>query len=294
MGDFATDESARRGAQIDIEPDDIVISTYAKSGTTWLQQVVHQLRSGGDMTFEEISVVVPWLGVAHDMGIDPAEQPWRPRAFKLHRAWEDVPMGGRIITAFRSPQGVLRSFYRFFSGAFFEADSIALDEFTHGWFLQGTGSGLYFDHIASFWPHVRDPHVLAFTYEDMQAAPAEVVRVVAGFMDITDEATIDVAIRHSSRPFMAAHADQFDDHPLSASIRERTGVPVGLFAKVHAAPPDVTISGELDDALDAMWAAIVTPATGFSTYEELREAMPDHLGVRSRRPTISETPPPRA
>ncbi len=281
MQRFATDEAARRAAQIVIEPDDIVISTYAKSGTTWLQQVVHQLRSGGDMTFEEISIAVPWLGVAHDMGIDPADQPWRPRAFKLHRAWDDVPAGGRIITSFRSPEGVLRSFYRFFSGAFFEAGAITLEEFTHRWFLEGTGSGLYFDHIASFWPHVREPHVLAFTYEDMHAAPGELVRVVARFMGITDEPTIDVAIRHSAREFMAEHADRFDDHPLSASIRERTGVPVGRFAKVHAAPPDVSIGEELTEAMDAMWKAIVTPATGFSTYEELRKAMPDHLGVRS-------------
>lgn len=277
----ATDEAARRAEQIVIAPDDIVISTYAKSGTTWLQQVVHQLRSGGDMTFEEISVAVPWLDVAHDMGIDPAKQPWRPRAFKLHRAWDDVPVGGRIITAFRSPEGVLRSFYRFFSGAFFEAGTITVEDFTHRWFLEGTGSGLYFDHIVSFWPHVREPHVLAFTYEDMQAAPHEVVRVVADFMGITDETTIEVAIRHSSREFMAEHPDKFDDHPLSLSIRERTGVPVGLFAKVHAAPPEIPISDELTEAMNAKWRAIVTPATGFSTYGELRKAMPDHLGVRS-------------
>ena len=33
--------------------DDIVISTYAKSGTTWMQQIVSQLLFSGDVRSEE-------------------------------------------------------------------------------------------------------------------------------------------------------------------------------------------------------------------------------------------------
>ena len=40
--------------------DDVVIASYAKSGTTWLQQIVAQMQFGGDpdLTVAEIS---PWL-----------------------------------------------------------------------------------------------------------------------------------------------------------------------------------------------------------------------------------------
>lgn len=47
---------------------DILIVTSPKCGTTWVQQIVHQLRSRGSMDFEEISVVVPWIEMAFDLG----------------------------------------------------------------------------------------------------------------------------------------------------------------------------------------------------------------------------------
>ena len=40
---------------------DVLIVTGPKSGTTWMQQILHQLRAGGDDCFESIDRVVPWL-----------------------------------------------------------------------------------------------------------------------------------------------------------------------------------------------------------------------------------------
>src|SRR4249920_522919 len=40
--------------------DDIVISTYAKSGTTWMQQIIAQLIFGGDPKLE-VAEMSPWL-----------------------------------------------------------------------------------------------------------------------------------------------------------------------------------------------------------------------------------------
>ena len=46
--------------------DDIIISTYAKSGTTWMQQIIYQMLSGGD-TEQEVHAMSPWV----DMRIPP-------------------------------------------------------------------------------------------------------------------------------------------------------------------------------------------------------------------------------
>ena len=89
--------------------DDILICTAYKAGTTWMQQIVHGLRSGGDMSFGEITQVVPWIELAHDLGLDiPGDQP-SPRAFKSHLSWHDIPKGGRYIVVMRDPLDAARA-----------------------------------------------------------------------------------------------------------------------------------------------------------------------------------------
>lgn len=51
--------SVKCGRAFKPRSSDVFISTYAKCGTTWTMQIVHQLRSGkGDMDFEEVNVIV--------------------------------------------------------------------------------------------------------------------------------------------------------------------------------------------------------------------------------------------
>ena len=39
---------------------DVIIATYAKSGTNWMMQIAHQLIWHGEGEFEHIHSVVPW------------------------------------------------------------------------------------------------------------------------------------------------------------------------------------------------------------------------------------------
>ncbi len=68
-------------------PTDIVITPFGKCGTTWLQQTFHTLRTRGDMDFDDISRVVPWIETAKIVGLDlEAPQRAEPRGFKSHLA----------------------------------------------------------------------------------------------------------------------------------------------------------------------------------------------------------------
>lgn len=40
-------------------PGDIIIAPYSKCGTTWLQQIFHVLRTGGDDDYDDISLLSP-------------------------------------------------------------------------------------------------------------------------------------------------------------------------------------------------------------------------------------------
>src|SRR5208282_1472525 len=77
---------------------DIVITPYSKCGTTWLQQTFHCLRTRGDMDFDDISRVVPWIETARMQGLDlEAPQRAEPRGFKSHLSYAAVPKGARYV-----------------------------------------------------------------------------------------------------------------------------------------------------------------------------------------------------
>ncbi|CAB4036669.1 sulfotransferase domain-containing [Paramuricea clavata] len=75
-----TKEGVSRGLSFKPRSDDVFVVTPPKCGTTWMQQILHQLRSGGDMSFEDIYDVVPFIELAYDTEIDlEAEHKYQPR-----------------------------------------------------------------------------------------------------------------------------------------------------------------------------------------------------------------------
>ena len=64
-----------KGLRFKPRSSDILIVTPMKCGTTWLQQIAHQLRN-----FKEMTEVVPYIESAPDMRLDlEAEQRANPR-----------------------------------------------------------------------------------------------------------------------------------------------------------------------------------------------------------------------
>ena len=55
-----TERSIAHGREFKPRSTDAFVVTYPKCGTTWVQQIMHGLRSNGSMAFGEITEVVPW------------------------------------------------------------------------------------------------------------------------------------------------------------------------------------------------------------------------------------------
>ena len=275
MANFSTEAGQARGLGIEIRPTDIFINTYPKAGTTWVQQIVHQLRSGGSMDFGEICDVVPWLELAYDCGIDPLDQGgYEPRVFKTHLNWTRIPKGARYIYVVRDPVSTLRSFYSFFEGWLFEPGSVSVADFAGEWFMPGTGSGNYWNFIVEWWPHQGREDVLSMVYEHMVEDPEAAVRKVAEFVGIDDDTAITAAIHNSSRPVMAEHADKFDEHVLRAARDPLMGLPPGGTShKARARSAPVEVSTETRGELDRLWKDVVEPELGFADYRQLADAV---------------------
>lgn len=277
---FAAEDSVKRPL---FEPraSDIIISPYAKSGTTWLQQIMHGLRTGGSMDFEEITAVVPWIDVAHDIGIDiNAEQVAVPRLFKSHASWHEVPKGARYVVSFRHPFDVMVSLYRFLEGWTFEPGSINLAEFVR-WRVpaQDAESSGYWRHLASWWAHRDSDNVLLLCYEDMKNDLPGTVRRLARFMDIElTDSLFETVLRQSSREFMLAHKAQFDDRFVRRLSEVRAGLPpAGDAHKVTAGSTAARyhLSEDTKAILDALWHKHIELPLGFASYDDLRQALGD-------------------
>ena len=275
----STEEGRNDWKTFQPRPTDVFITPYGKSGTTWLQQIVHGLRTRGDMDFDDISRVVPWLETSYDLGLDiHAEQKANPRAFKSHMDWHDIPKGARSIVSIRNPKDVLVSGYRFMEGWWFEPGAIAIDEWARESFMNPEEGKGYWNHLISWWEQREREDVFLLAYEQMKRDLPGTIRRVADFTGMPlDDELMEIVSRQSSFDFMLAHKDRFDDKLMRDRSERLSGLPPGSdSAKVRKGEVGEhrqELSAEIIAGLDAIWQREVTPRFGFAQYEDLAAAL---------------------
>lgn len=253
---------------------DLIISPFAKCGTTWLQQIVHSLRTAGDMDFEDIYEVVPFIDVAPQFGQDLTDdQVADPRAFKSHHSWRAVPKGCRYLVSFRDPKDAVVSLYRFFEDWFFEPGAIALDDFVARRLFDPEIPHNYWRHLSSWLTQRDNPDVLLLTFDEMKRDLRGVVERIAAFLDFNeDEERIEIATRHSTFAFMSSHAERFSEPWLRAWVTEHVGIPDGDAAKVRVGQVGTNrkeLSPTTAARIDRVWAETIGAEFGYATYDQL-------------------------
>ena len=270
QGKLFSPEEFGKGLKLKPRPDDVIISPFGKSGTTWLQQIVHTLRTRGDMDFDDISRVVPWIETSSALGIDlDAEQKSNPRAFKSHLDYETIPKGGKYIVSIRNPEDALNSMYKFMEGWFIEPGSISLEEFALKRFI---ASQSYWKHLASWWTHRNDTNVLMLCYEQMTVDPDALIRRVAEFIDVPlDDELLAITLEHSSFSYMLEHKNRFDDALMRGLSEKKANLPKGSdSSKVRKGKIGETSMPEVVQAeLDEKWRQLIKETLGFVNYAEL-------------------------
>ena len=242
----------------------------------WLQQMAHSLRTGGDLDFDDISRVVPWIETASDLGIDlDAAQRGEPRIFKSHLTHDDVPSGGRYVISVRDPRDALVSAYRFLEGWFFEPGSIDIEALGRAHFIEGRS---YYTHLASWWPHRHDPNVIVLAYEHMKCDHEGAVRSVAEFIGVgTDEGRLAIACQESSLASMKLHQDKYDDKLMREHSELVCDLPPGsATSKVgtgEVGAHQLELPESFVDELDATWRDTMTANWGIPSYEDLLELL---------------------
>ncbi len=182
---------------------DVFIVTYPKSGTTWMQQIVKLICSGGRDDRKRLDESIPWREREWkpESGFD--ELP-SPRFFKSHTPYHMMPGGppetspAKYIYIARNPKDTAVSY-------FYHSRAYKLFNYTGPWdhffelFMNGkVGSGDWFDHVLIWWKHKDDGNTLFLKYEDMKRDLRSAVMATAAFIgrDVSSD-TVDEIVQQS-------------------------------------------------------------------------------------------------
>jgi aryl sulfotransferase len=210
--------------------DDVVVGTWAKSGTTWTQQILGQLLLDNPDGVSAHAVspwiemrLMPWPETLHEV-----EAQTHRRFLKTHLPVDALTMSpkAKYIYVGRDPRDVVMSMYnhhRAFKPEFYDMiNSIPgrvgeplepagddLRAYWHAW-LDGDGAPFwpFWSHVQSWWD-VRDlPNVLLVHFADLKADMAGEIRRIADFLGLapTPERWAKV-LERSSFDYMKANAD---------------------------------------------------------------------------------------
>lgn len=173
------------------EAGDIILSTYPKCGTTWVQYIIYlllhdaqPLREG-----ESLGAAIPHL---EEVGAAVAAQLPKPRAIKTHFTREMTPChpDARYVVVARNPFDCAVSFFHHTRG-FVKHYDFAEGTFAEYFecFISGeVDSGDYFDHLGPWYELRRERNVLFLIYEEMQRDPTEAVAKIARFLSLPEAA----------------------------------------------------------------------------------------------------------
>lgn len=210
-------------------PDDVIISTYAKSGTTWTQQIVGQLIFKGEegVNVPELS---PWVDMripAREMKIPALEAQTHRRFLKTHLPLDAFVFRPELkhIYIARDGRDVVWSLHNHHSNGndlFYQlinetpgrvgpplpkADPDIRRYFLN--WLENDGAPFWsmWDNVRTWWTARNHPAVLMLHYADMKKDLEGTVRKIAAFLEIElDEETFARVVEHSSFDYMKKNA----------------------------------------------------------------------------------------
>jgi aryl sulfotransferase len=209
--------------------DDIIIGTYAKSGTTWTQQIIAQMMFGGDPDLE-VAEMSPWMDLRvppKQVKLPEVEAQTHRRFLKTHLPVDALVFApqAKYIYIARDGRDVVWSFYNHHTNASdflydalnntpglvgpeFEKPTDDIHEYWHDWMNRdGFPLWSFWENIRTWW-EIRDlPNVMLIHFESLKQDMEGQMRNMAAFLDIEiDEDRWPQIAEYCSFDWMKANA----------------------------------------------------------------------------------------
>ncbi|XP_067392839.1 sulfotransferase 2B1-like [Emydura macquarii macquarii] len=204
-GHLHTAESLRFARSFQFRDTDVLIATYPKSGTTWMQEILTLVYSQGNLQPAQTIpnwARAPWL--EHTYFKEMLREADGPRLITTHLPCQALAPAlrkskAKVIYMARNPKDVMVSFYHFHKLAKFLPDPGSFDDFLMR-FLDGKVQyGSWFDHVKGWLSRQKELELFYITYEDLhQDLGRSVARLAAWLGCPLQEEALRVILQHCS------------------------------------------------------------------------------------------------
>jgi hypothetical protein len=192
-----------------LHPEDVLLASYPRSGSTWLRFVLLEILSGQSAGFENVNDTIPEIGT-HRQGLRPLQG--GGRLIKTHEQYRREYK--RAIYLLRDPRDVMLSVYAVWQ-AIGRADYISGRNGFDGFllsFLRGqvTKFGTWQDHVTGWLtsPLAGQGNLLVVKFEEMRRNTEDVLARILEFLRFPpDRKAIERAIANNSLEQMRAKED---------------------------------------------------------------------------------------
>lgn len=209
--------------------DDIIIATYAKSGTTWVQQIVAQLLFNGEEGLD-VAEMSPWVDLRvppKDVKLPQLEAQTHRRFLKTHLPVDALVFSpkAKYIYIARDGRDVVWSLYNHHAqaneewyrainetpgrvGAPIPKPPASIRQYFNQW-LDGDGYPFwsFWENVRSWWTIRQLPNVFFLHFTELKTDMPRAIRRLASYLEIPiNESRWEAIVEHCSFDYMKRNA----------------------------------------------------------------------------------------
>ncbi|XP_062249286.1 sulfotransferase family 5A, member 1 [Platichthys flesus] len=270
-GHLHTQESLQLALRFPFRDTDVLIVSYPKSGTTWMQEIVTLVASRGDPHLNQTVpnwTRAPWLEHHYSAAVLEASSPTQ-RTITTHLPHHLLGPAlqgskAKVIYVSRNPKDVVVSFYHFHKMANFLPCAGTFEEFLNK-FLEGTlNFGSWFDHFKGWTSQMASmDNLLHVTYEEMSLDLHGAIRRVSSFLECPlVEEEVNKSVQHCSFAGMKNNnmvnytliAHEIMDHSKGSFMRNgKTGDWKNMFTDEQNQYFESVFKSKMHDCTEFVW-----------------------------------------
>ncbi|XP_067882244.1 sulfotransferase 1C2-like [Heterodontus francisci] len=195
--------------QFQAKPGDLLIATYPKAGTTWIQQIVDFINCNGDVEMCNRAPIhhrIPFLEffAYGSSGLERIEKLSSPRMIKTHLPIQLIPKSVweqdcKVITVARNAKDNLVSYFHFHRMDRVMPEPGGWQEFLQMFKDGQVAWGSWYDYVKGWWEAKEKHRILFLFYEDLKENPRREILKVAKFMEkVLEEDVVEKIVHLSS------------------------------------------------------------------------------------------------